>query len=529
MERVDVLVVGAGLGGLSASMFLALEGVHVVTVERHPGTSLHPRASGQTPRTMELYRFAGIDREVLGVSQRASQGLRITVAASLGGPVFHRIVEDLAEFDLSAATAAPWAMAGQDVVEPILLERARTAGADVRFSTELVSFEQDEDGVTTVLRSRDSGEETTIRAAYLVAADGGRGRIRAALGIGTSGIGAIGHSIGVVFDADLGDRLMPGVTDLYYLRNDEFTGALTNTDVPGRYVCAVDLHPERGETIDDFPEERLVRLIRIATDLPDLEPKIQWAGAWEMAARIADRFAAGRVFLVGDAAKVTPPTGGMGGNTAVGDGHDIAWKLAAVIRGDAGPGLLDSYEAERKPIAEMVVATSLHNAKERMVPDLDLTGVADPVDQFALTLGFRYRSDAVLADDDDRLENPLEPSGRPGFRAPHVPTATGSTWDFLGHGWVLFAEQGWRDAMDEVRANTGIAVEYRERGTDFDDPEGVFGARFGLREGGASLVRPDGIVAWRCAEGTADPAGTLWDVLAHVTDPTKSRQTPSRP
>ncbi|NIH78753.1 aklavinone 12-hydroxylase RdmE [Amycolatopsis viridis] len=519
MENVDVLVVGAGLGGLSASMFLALEGVQVLTVDRHPGTALHPRASGQTPRTMELYRFAGIEHEVLGVSKRASQGLKITVAASLGGPVFHRLVEDLGEVDLSAATAAPWGMAGQDVVEPILLARARAAGADVRFSTEMVSFEQDADGVTAVLRSRDSGAETTVRASYLVAADGGRGRIRETLGIGTTGIGAIAHSIGVVFDADLGDRLERDVTDLYYLQNPEFTGALTNSDTPGRYVCAVDLHPERGETAADFPEERLVHLIRLATDLPDLQPKIQWTGVWEMAARIAERFSAGRVFLVGDAAKVTPPTGGMGGNTAVGDGHDIAWKLAAVIRGDAGPGLLDSYDAERRPIAEMVVGTSLHNAKERMFPELDLTGAPEPVDQTALTLGFRYRSGAVLvedAGDTDRLENPVEPSGRPGFRAPTVPTTTGSTWDFLGHRWVLFTTGGWRDAVDAVRAETGLDLDHREAGRDFDDPQGVFGTRFGLRDGGASLVRPDGIVAWRSAGGTADPAATLRDVLARV-------------
>ncbi|OXM63225.1 MULTISPECIES: aklavinone 12-hydroxylase RdmE [Amycolatopsis] len=506
MERVDVLVVGAGLGGLSASMFLALEGANVLTVERHPGTSLHPRASGQTPRTMELYRFAGIDQKVLGVSERASRGLRITVASSLNGTVFHRIVDDLDEFDLSAATAAPWGMAGQDVVEPILLERAREAGAQVRFSTELVSFSQDDDGVTAVLRSRDSGEETSVRASYLVAADGGRGRIREVLGIGASGVGTISRSIGIVFDADLGDRLLPGVTDLFYLQGPEFTGALVNTDIPGRYVCSVDV----PEGVDALPEERLVQLIRAATDLPDLEPKIQWTGMWEMAARIADRFAAGRVFLVGDAAKVTPPTGGMGGNTAVGDGHDIAWKLAAVLRGDAGPGLLDSYEAERKPIAEMVVNTSLHNAKERLVPDLDLTGLAEPVDQVALTLGFRYRSGAVLAEDDDVVENPVEPSGRPGFRAPHVPVGTGSTWDFLGHSWVLFSPGGWRDAVSQVRAETGIALEYQE----IDDP--LFRGRFGLGDGGATLVRPDGIVAWRCPDGAADPAGTLWDVLARV-------------
>lgn len=503
MERVDVLVVGAGLGGLSASMFLAIEGARVLTVERHPGTSLHPRASGQTPRTMELYRFAGIDNEVLGVSERASGGLRITVASSLRGQVFHRITEDLRHLDLSTATAAPWGMAGQDVVEPVLAERARKAGADLRFSTALVSFEQDADGVTAAL-----GDGTEVRASYLVAADGGRSRVREALGVTVSGVGAIARSLGIVFEADLGQAMQPDLTDLYYLQHPEFTGALVNTDVPGRYVCSIDLRPGQELTQDE-----LVRLIRLATDAPDLRPRIRWTGEWEMAARVADRFAVGRVFLAGDAAKVTPPTGGMGGNTAVADGHDIAWKLAAVLRGDAGPGLLDSYQAERKPIAEMVVSTSLHNAKERMFPDLDLTGVPGPVDQIALTLGFRYRSGAVLTDDTgdtDLLEDPVRPSGRPGFRAPHLPAGGGSTWDLLGAGWVVFGTPGWREATEAVRADTGIALKFAERGADFADPDDVFG----LGPDGASLVRPDGIVAWRGQP--TDRAGTLRDALDRV-------------
>ncbi|HVV13115.1 aklavinone 12-hydroxylase RdmE [Amycolatopsis sp.] len=520
-EQAEVLVTGAGLGGLSASMFLAQQGVDVLTVERHPGTSLHPRASGQTPRTMELYRFAGIDEEVLGVSKRASQGLRITIASSLGGQVFHRLLQDMSEIDLSAATGTPWGMAGQDVVEPILLARAQKFGAEVRFSSKLVSFEQDEDGVTAVVEPRD-GEPYRVRAQYLVAADGGRSDIRERLGIECTGRGGIGHSIGVVFDADLGERMQPDVTDLYYLQNPRFTGAMVNTDVPGRYVFAADYHPERGETVADFPEERLVELIRVATDLPGLEPRIRWVGAWEIAARVAREFRRGRVFLVGDAAKVTPPTGGMGGNTAVGDGHDLAWQLAAVVRGEAGPGLLDSYEQERRPIAQMVVDTSLHNAKERMAPDLDLTGVGEPVDQLGIALGFRYRSAAVLIEDDDPspVENPNEPTGRAGFRAPHVPFGAGrSTVDLLGHGWVLLANgPGWHAAANEVSAETGVAIACHEAGVDFADPDQVFAARFGLEPGGASLIRPDGMVAWRRRSAVDDKAGLLWDALGTVLD-----------
>lgn len=507
-ERVQVLVVGAGLGGLSASLFLAREGVDVLTVERHAGTSVHSRAAGQNWRTMELFHWAGIDREVLEVSPRASQGLRITVATSLAGRVLHRLMEDGSEFDVSASTTMPAGMAGQDVVEPILLAHAEKAGAQVRFRTELVELAQDDDGVTATLRHRDSGEETVVRADYVVAADGGRSGIRARLGIGTTGMDALSHCLGVVFDADLGDRVQAGVTDLFYLQHGDFTAGLVNTDVPNRYVFAPDYFPDRGESPADFGHDRLVAMIRAATDLPDLEPKIVWTGSWEIAARLADSFRSGRVFLVGDAAKVTPPTGGQGGNTAVGDGADIAWKLAAVLRGEAGPALLDTYEAERRPIARMIIDTSLHNMKQRMHPDLDVSGITGPEDMLNAILGFRYRSTAVLSeepDDGSRVEDIHAPTGRPGFRAP----GTASTVDLLGHSWVLLcAGRGWEHAAADVAAETGIRLECHA----LDDID----ARYGLSAGGASLVRPDGVVAWRSRGPVEDPAGELWRVLTAV-------------
>jgi len=505
-ERVQVLVVGAGLGGLSASMFLAQEGVNVLTVERHAGTSVHSRAAGQNWRTMELFHWAGIDDDVLNASPRASQGLRITVATSLAGQVFHRLAEDGSEYDVSATTTMPHGMAGQEVVEPIMLAAAEKAGARVRFRTELAGFQQDDDGVTATLRHRDSGEETVVRADYVVAADGGRSGIRQALGIPTEGMDGLSHCLGVVFDADLGDRVKAGVTDLFYLRHPEFTAGLSNTDVAGRYVFAPDYHPERGESPDDFDHDRLVAMIRTATDLPDLDPKIVWTGSWEIAARIAERFRSGRVFLVGDAAKVTPPSGGQGGNTAVGDGADLAWKLAAVLRGDAGEALLDTYEAERKPIARMIVDMSLHNLKQRMQPDLDVSGLTKAEDPLAAVLGFRYRSTAVLPeepDDGSRVEDVHAPTGRPGFRAPGM----SSTVDLLGHSWVLLC------ASDGTRWSPAAAVARLTCHTIEGDE---FAAKYGLITGGATLVRPDGIVAWRAKEPVEDPAGELRRVLTAV-------------
>jgi 2-polyprenyl-6-methoxyphenol hydroxylase-like FAD-dependent oxidoreductase len=301
-ENVEVLVVGAGLGGLSASMFLAQHGVDVLTVERHASTSIHPRATGQNQRTMELFLFAGIDADVLKSSGRASQGLRITVASSLNGTVFHQIIDDSDTIDVSTATSMRQGMAGQEVVEPIMLARAEKFGGRVRFRTELVSFEQDADGVTALLRHRDTGEETTIRARYLVAADGGRSPIRERLGIATEGPGIIGHNVGVVFEADLGDRLRPDITELYYLQNAGFTAGFCNTDFPNRFVFAPDYYPEKGDKVEDFTHERLIELIRIATDLPELEPLIHWVGPWEIGRRSPPRSARG-----GSSWSVTPP------------------------------------------------------------------------------------------------------------------------------------------------------------------------------------------------------------------------------
>lgn len=518
-ESVDVLVVGAGLAGLSTAMFLAQRGVRVLAVERHHGTAMHPRASGQNWRTMELFRFAGIDDEVLGASARASKSLRITIASSLDGQVYHQLLEDSGELDLDAATPRPMGMAGQDVVEPIMLARAEKFGAHVRFATELATFEPDADAVHARVRTRGTGAVTDVRARYLVAADGGASPIRERLGVPVEGVGTIGHSIGVVFDADLGDHMRPAMTELYYLQNEHFTAAFTNTDTPGRFVFAPDYHPERGQSVDDFTTERLTELIRIATDRPELEPLIRWVGPWEMAARVATEFRRERVLLVGDAAKVTPPTGGMGGNAAIGDGYDVAWKLASVLHGQAGSQLLDTYQDERKPVAEMVVNTSLHNVRHRMVPGLDTSGLPEPVDQPAITLGFRCRSSAVIrADDDPRpVEDPRTPTGRPGFRAPHVPITiageVGSTVDLFGQGWVLLSADGagtWCDAMPR---DLGVQLACYVCGTDFADHNGLFSQRYGLAAGGASLVRPDGIVAWRSSHAIPDPASRLREAL----------------
>ncbi|RKT57401.1 2-polyprenyl-6-methoxyphenol hydroxylase-like FAD-dependent oxidoreductase [Saccharothrix australiensis] len=501
-------MVGAGLGGLTATLFLARQGISVLGVAKHAGTSPNPRATGQTNRTMEIFRRCGVADEVLRGSEGVASGIVVKVAESLRGRVFHTIVHEEDEVDVGLSPEA-FGMAGQDYVEPVLLAAARGHGAEVRFGTELTSVRQDASGVTAELLDRASGEAFRVRADYLVAADGHRSFVRESLGIGRQGRGALSHHVGVVFDADMGDRLAADKGTLFYLQNPEFTGVFMMTNTERRNVFAVEYHPERGESPADFPAERCRELLRVATDEPDLEPDILEITSWEMAAWLSDRFRAGRVFLVGDAAKVTPPTGGLGGNTAVGDGYDIAWKLAAVLRGEAGPGLLDSYEAERRPYARHIIDASFANYVERLAPHLAGPDVPEPVDHLRLIFGYRCRSGAVLIEDDDpaELENPLEPSGRPGFRAPHVTVlhdgAATSTVDLV-RDWTLITlnRAVWADAPVEV--------------PELADPTGELAKRYGIGPDGASLIRPDGVIAWRTTQRPTAPAATVTSVLNRV-------------
>lgn len=526
--EVDVLVVGGALGGLSTAMFLARRDVRVLLVERHSGTSIHPKAAGQNPRTMELLRIGGVAEEVIEAADiRGRQGdFTIKIAETVGGKVFHTFAESFEELigATERCTPMPWALAAQDRVEPILLSQAEKHGAIIHFSTELLSFDQDGEGVTARLGSRTSGQARVVRARYLVAADGPESTIRKRLGILRHGYGTLAHFVGMIFEADLSGILPPGSNGWYYLQNPKFTGTFGPTDRPDRHTFFVQYDSERGESAEQYTADRCTELIRIAVDAPKLIPVLLDIQAWEMAALIADRWRDGRVLLVGDAAKVTPPTGGLGGNTAIGDGFDVAWKLASVLKGEAGPGLLDSYERERKLVADLVVGESLNIYAQRLAPHL-LGSVPEGRGTAEVVFGFCYRSDAVIIEDDDPalVEDPLRPSGRPGFRAPHVWVRHGgaqlSTVDLFGDGWVLIAGDnggGWYEAARRVGAELGIRLDAYAVGTHLVDLGCILVRDYGISLAGASLIRPDGIIAWRTDSRPDDAVTTLRDVLTRV-------------
>jgi putative polyketide hydroxylase len=253
------------------------------------------------------------------------------------------------------ACPSPFAPIDQDKLEILLRGRAEELGAEVWFSTELTSFEQDDTGVTAVLRNRQSGVERTVLADYLIAADGYASPVRQRLGVGINGPGPFFHTITLMIEADLRPALRGRRASIAYLqRPSPGTVLMAHENIGRRWVFGTGYAPERGESVDDYTDERCTQLVRAAAGLPDVEVTIrpQIPGTdlkvlgFPIGAQVAQQYSLGRVFLVGDAAHIVPPTGGLGANTGIQDAHNLAWKLAAVLRGQAGPALLDTYHTE---------------------------------------------------------------------------------------------------------------------------------------------------------------------------------------
>ncbi|CAL9593437.1 FAD-dependent oxidoreductase [Streptomyces sp. enrichment culture] len=370
VHRVPVLVVGGSLVGLSTSVFLGRLGVRHTLVERHAGTSIHPRGRGNNVRTMEIFRVAGTEPDIRRAAATLADNHGIlqtpTLAGDAGEWLFRQIDPggSLARFSPSS-----WCLCSQNDLEPELLTHAANLGGDLRFGTELLSFDADTDGVTAIVKSRETGEHTTMRADYLVAADGPRSPVREQLGIGQSGPGDLFHNVSVTFRSR---RLADVVGDrrfiVCYLTDEDADGALLPVDNRENWVFHAPWHPEQGETVEDFTDERCAAHIRRAVGDPDLDVEITGKAPWHAAQRVARSYRSGRVLLAGDSAHEMSPTGAFGSNTGIQDAHNLAWKLAAVLEGWAGEALLDTYDAERRPVAEATSARAAHRSVEHSHP-----------------------------------------------------------------------------------------------------------------------------------------------------------------
>ncbi|MGW2899095.1 FAD-dependent oxidoreductase [Streptomyces sp. NPDC001212] len=530
-EYVPVLVVGGSLVGLSASVFLGRLGIEHCVVERHAATSAHPRGRGNNMRTMELFRTAGLEPQIRKAATTLSKNHGILQVDTLRGEnrrwLSARITGRPPEADLCSTIRCA---CSQNDLEPVLLQGARDLGGDVRFGTELLSFSQDDDGVLAVLQTRDTGETYTVRSDYLLAADGPRSPVRQRLGIEHSGSGDLFHNVSVTFRSKL-LREVAGEQKFVvcYVTDPTGEGVLLPVDNEEQWVFHVPWFPERGQTLEHFTDARITDHIRAAAGVRDLDVEITGRAPWHAADRVANSYRDGRVFLIGDSAHEMPPTGAFGSNTGIQDAHNLAWKIAAVLRGWAGPTLLDSYEAERRPVAQTTSARATLQAAREQHPGYSArTASNDTADLMTVALGYRYTSRAVAG---ANAEDPVIPdvlclNGEPGSRAPHLwvtrDGAKVSTIDLYERSFVLLCGRpGWRTAARGVSARLNVPLDVYSigDGVEYDlDTGGAadWSSVYGVAPEGAVLVRPDGFVAWRAEAETADMEKELTGVLLQI-------------
>jgi putative polyketide hydroxylase len=471
MTTTDVLVVGAGPAGLATALTALRNGARVLVVERSPGLSTVPRATGISVHTMELFRRWGVDAAIR--AGRIDCDPTVTVARTLAAepdevvPLAYPPLRDM----IRASPALP-AMCPQDHVEPVLAAEVRRLGGRIRFDTPLTGLHVTPDGVRAEL-----GTSGRVRARFVVGADGPRSAVRAALGIGWERLGTIGEFEQILFRPDLADRLGRRPSALVFVKHPAAEGVLLPVG-SGRWSLV------RRRDGDGMSR---AAVIRAATGFADLQPEIIGSSAFTMAADVATTYRSGPGFLVGDAAHRMTPFGGVGMNTAIHDGHELGWRLAWAVRGLAGDALLHAYATEREPVGRANAERSL--SEER-----------DPDDGLPRDLGGAYRS-AVILDDGEPPATGHHRTARPGERAPHV--------------WVGAAGSPRRSILDlfenrltlltrgSRRLPGGLPVAVVEVGRDLPDPHGRVRRAYRLGAGSAVLVRPDGVVAWR-QDGSRD-------------------------
>ena len=479
----DVMVVGAGPSGLTTAIALARTGVSTLLVEKHPGLSLFPKATGLRPRTMEILRSWGLEQTVLSQSQPTRLSMAIRPMLAVPGTEVSMGLPTPAE--LEAVSPSQIGVCPQDRLEAILLDHLRAVGGMVRFSTVLDDFNLDVAGVTARLTDRTSGATEEVHVQYLVGADGAHSAVRDLLGIGWETLGSEGNHLAALYRADLAAVVGEEPHALTMVVAPGLEGMFVPTGETNRWIYDIEWHPEAGETVEHWTPGRMAERIRAASGVPGLDVDLIGLFPWDFGAAVAERQRCGRVFLVGDAAHRTTPRGATGMNTGIADGHNLGWKLAWVVRGWAGANLLDSYEAERAGVgranAEASLQTSLGGPSESAL---------------AHDFGVVYHSGAICGD------NPLA-----GHRAPHawitVNGRSASTIDqFDGRLTVLTGPAGapWRTAA--ARASGGAPLAVLTVGRELDDPTGELSSAYGLGAGGCILIRPDGYVGWAASHGS---------------------------
>jgi 2,4-dichlorophenol 6-monooxygenase len=575
----DVLIIGTGPAGSATAALLSSYGVENMVINRYRWLANTPRAHITNQRTMEVLRDLGREVEDEAYMYAAEQDLmgENVFCTALAGEEIGRMKSwgkhpvSRAEHQLSSPSHMN--DLPQTFMEPLLFKTACSRGTQARMSTEYVSHEQDGDGVTTTCLDRLTGKTLTVRSKYLVGADGGNSKVAEHAGLSFEGRMGVAGSMNILFEADLSRYVAHRPSVLYWVLQP-------GADVGGigmglvrmvrpwhewLIVWGYDIN-QPAPSVDEAHAKKVVRdLVGVA----DLDVTIKSVSTWTVNNMYATTLSNGRVFCMGDAIHRHPPSNGLGSNTSIQDAFNLAWKLAFVLKGQAGDGLLDSYQAERAPIAKQIVTRANRSIEEfgpifkalglldsidpvKMQQNMDArcnntpaaeeqraairTAIAAKVYEFdahGVEMNQRYRSDAVVSDGEPEPAFEKDPELHfqqttwPGARLPHawVFAEDGrkvSTLDLAGHGrfTVLtgIGGQGWIEAAKVVGRELGIEIAAHAIGPrqNWQDFTGDWANLREVRDGGVVLVRPDHHVCWRQADGTGDAVAELRRVMTAV-------------
>jgi putative polyketide hydroxylase len=515
----QVLIAGGSVVGLSAAAFLAARGVKPLLVERRSDLSRRLRAKVFYARTLELYRTIGIDQRIVDAEPKEARPTDIAIVESLGGAERRRWSIP-ASRDLGELSPCRSVFIKQRNLEEIVRDRARELGANLCFGTELQSFTQDRNGVVARVRDLTTGEEKQVRAQYMIAADGNSSVVRNQLGIARTGLGDLSHSIEIRFEADLKPLIRGRPLAFVYIREPDFRAYIAWEANQDGGVISVEYDPATNVEVR-FSKASCRSIVARALGIDEGSFRVLGNHPWIVGSWVAERFREGRIFLAGDSAHVTPPAGGFGASLGVHDAHNLCTKLGQVLSGEASEKLLDCYEPERLPVANLTVDQATSRFK-----GLRSTGGPETAqtlyDETAISLGYRYRSDAIRSE--DLKTSPIDPSalnGQPGTRAPHVAISNGGKWMssldlYRSHPVLIVGPRGhhWLDTGAQLA--TEFRLDIHHIGADADSTAEVFLQAHGISETGALLIRPDGFVAWRALSQEASPIEELADALGHV-------------
>jgi 2,4-dichlorophenol 6-monooxygenase len=571
--ETDVLIVGSGPAGGAAALSLATLGVPNIMITKYRWTANTPRAHITNQRAMEIFRDLGVEGQVLADATPHELVGDTVFCTSIAGEEIGRIktwgTHPAREADYQLASPCLICDIPQTYLEPILVKNATARGTQTRFSTEYLSHAQDDDGVTTTVRDRLTGATYAIRSKYLIGADGARSLVAEHIGLPYEGQMDIAGSMNITFKADISAKVATRPSVLYWViqpgSNVGGIGAgLVRMIRPWNewlIVWGYDI-TQPPPTVD---AGKATEIVRNLLGLPDLEVEITGTSLWGNNEMYATHLQRQRVFAAGDAVHRHPPSNGLGSNTSVQDSYNLAWKLAAVLRGEAGPGLLETYSQERAPVARQIVTRANKSSREfgQFFEVLGLTEaeteeeMREQIEErkantargrakrealvsamelknyefnaHGVELGQFYQSTAIVGDGTARPEPARDPelyyqaSTVPGSHLPHVwvgdAASKVSTLDLAPYGaFTLFtgiAGEAWAEAAEKVGRDLNVPIKtvIIGPGRDVTDIYYDWARVREIDEDGALLVRPDKFIGWRSMSLPDGPEETLRGVL----------------